>query len=294
MTDRVSVAAHAKFNPFLRVLSRDTSGYHGIETAFALLELADRITVERRPSGITIEVNGPDLGPDADNLAVRAADALLNSIGRPFGVHLHLEKHVPAQAGLGGGSSDAAATLHAVNQLAGTPVPRHELLQLAARLGADVPFFASGAPFAVAWHHGTRLFRLPAPSAAPVLLAVPPTGVPTADAYAWIDAHPAPTRGAVVLDLDALTAWGPIGRLGGNDFEPVVFGRHPSHRQLFERLAETGPLLVRLSGSGSAFVAVYRSEPERDGAATVIGTSTATLIPTETRAHAAPAPRSED
>jgi len=289
----VRVAAHAKLNLVLRILARETSGYHQIETAFALLELADELEVRRVESGVSLEVDGPDLGPADDNLAVRAARAVLEATGNRFGVALRLTKRIPVRAGLGGGSSDAAATLHAVNALAGNAVPRHELLHLATRLGADVAFCASGAPLALAWGRGERLFRAPAPPAAPALVAVPSIAVATPDAYRWWDeANPTPvSRGPVVLDVEALATWGSIGRLGGNDFESPVFAKHPELRALYERLAGTGPVWVRLCGSGSAVAAVYKKEKERDDAAERVGTRGQRLIATTTRATAAPAPQ---
>jgi 4-diphosphocytidyl-2-C-methyl-D-erythritol kinase len=284
--DTIRVAAHAKVNLFLRILARESSGYHQIETAFALLELADELEATRTASGVTITVSGADVGPAEENLAVRAARAVLEATGARFGVALTLTKRIPVRAGLGGGSSDAAAALHAVNALAGNAVPRHELLHLATRLGADVAFFASGAPLALGWGRGERLFRLAPLPSAPALIAVPPIAVATPDAYAWWDAmHPDPaTRGPVVLDADALAGWGSIGRLGGNDFELPVFGRHPPLRALYEKLAATKPYWVRLSGSGSAVAAVYRNERDRDDAAQQIGEKDQRLIRTATRA----------
>jgi 4-diphosphocytidyl-2-C-methyl-D-erythritol kinase len=291
----VRVAAHAKINLFLRILARESSGYHQIETAFALLELADELEVHRTASGVTLDVEGPDLGPVDENLAVRAARAVLEATGggNNFGVSLRLTKRIPVRAGLGGGSSDAAAALHAVNALADNAVPRHELMHLAARLGADVAFFASGAPLALAWGRGERLFRLPAPSAAPALVAVPAMPVATPDAYRWWDeANPAPaSRGPVALDTDAFASWGSIGRLGGNDFEAPVFAKHPELRTLYERVAGTGPVWVRLCGSGSAVAAVYKKERERDDAAQRVTPKEARVLVTATRATVAPAPQ---
>lgn len=285
MTAPVRVAAHAKINLFLRILARETSGFHQIETAFALLELADQLEVRRIDSGVQLDVAGPDLGPTEENLAVRAARAVLDATGNRFGVSITLTKQIPVRAGLGGGSSDAAATLHAVNALAGNAVPRHELLHFAAQLGADVAFFASGAALAVAWGRGERLLRIPAPRALPVLLAVPPVAIATPDAYTWWDdQNPSPNaRGPVALDPEAFATWGSIGRLGGNDFEQPVFGRYPELRALYERMAETGPMWVRLSGSGSAIAAVYKQESERDEAAQRIGEKQQRLIKTATK-----------
>jgi len=161
VTDRITVRAHAKANLFLRVLARETTGFHSIETLFTLLELHDDLTVERTAGGIDLTVTGADTGPAEQNLAYRAAALVLEATGNKFGVRIHLAKSIPVRAGLGGGSSDGAATLHAVNRLADGAIPRHEILQLASKLGSDVPFLASGAPLALGWGRGERLFRLP-------------------------------------------------------------------------------------------------------------------------------------
>ena len=140
----------------------------------ASITLADSLTVDRRDGrGASIDVSGAEVGPPDQNLAVLAANAVLESVGHPFAVHLTLTKRIPVRAGLGGGSSDAAAALLATNHLAGDAIPRHELLQIAARLGSDVPFFVSGAPLALAWNRGERMLRLPALPAAPLLLLTP-------------------------------------------------------------------------------------------------------------------------
>jgi 4-diphosphocytidyl-2-C-methyl-D-erythritol kinase len=295
--DRMRIAAHAKVNLFLRILSREAgSGYHQVETAYALLELADEIAVTRTPSGVALTAPDPrlDLGPPEENLAVRAARAVLEATGNKFGVTIELTKRIPVRAGLGGGSSDAAAALHAVNALAGNAVPRAELLRFGARLGADVAFFVSGAPAAVGWGRGERLFRIEPPAAAPALVALPPppAAVATSEAYRWWDErNPEPAaRGPVVLDTAAFSTWGSVGRLGGNDFEAAVFGKHPPLRALFERLSQTHPYWVRLCGSGGAVAAVYASEGLRDDAAMMLGGKHQTLIKTMTRATTAPGP----
>ncbi len=292
--DTIRIAAHAKINLFLRVLSRESTGFHGIETLLCLIDLADELTVQRIPAGgvVELDVEGGDTGPAEDNLAVRAARQMLQATGARFGVRVNLKKNIPIRAGLGGGSSDAAATLHAVNALADGAVPRHEVLQFAAKLGSDIPFLASGAPMALAWNRGERLFRVATPPPAPTLLAVPPVGISTAEAYqalSRLQGDPLP-RGSVILDAGALESWGGIGRLGGNDFEPVVGTKEPRVRELFERVAGTGPLLVRMSGSGSAIVAIYRSDADLANAVSTIGHGDQTLIQTTTRSTTAPRP----
>lgn len=289
----VRLPAHAKVNLFLRVLAREADGYHGLETLFCLVSLADELLAERREGhGVTLEVRDADTGPAAENLAVRAASAVLAATGERFAVHLTLTKRIPVRAGLGGGSSDAAAALLAVNDLAGHAVPRHELLQYAAKLGSDVPFLLSAAPLALAWGHGERLLRLPPLPTAPALLLTSPISIATAEAYAWVDEsrHSAGRRGAVALDLDALSTWGDIGRMAGNDFESVVFGRHPPIRAAFEALAGTRPLVCRMSGSGSTLFAVYRSVQDREDARMMLGRKYGTLTAVETLASPPPGP----
>jgi 4-diphosphocytidyl-2-C-methyl-D-erythritol kinase len=290
MSDSVVLAAHAKINLFLRVLAREADGFHGLETLFCLVDLADELRIERREGrGVTIDVEGADAGPPEQNLALRAAAMVLESTGHHFAAHLSLTKRIPVRAGLGGGSSDAAAALQGVNQLAGNAVPRHELLQFAARLGSDVPFFLTGAPLALGWGHGERLLRLPALPAAPLLLLTSPTPIATAEAYGWVDAarQSAGRRGAVALDLDALSRWGDIGRMAGNDFESAVFGRHPEVRAGFEALVATHPLVCRMSGSGSTLFAVYRSTRDRDDARMMLGRKHGTVTAADTLAATA-------
>jgi 4-diphosphocytidyl-2-C-methyl-D-erythritol kinase len=287
----VTLPALAKINLFLRVLARNEDGYHDLETLLCLVSLADTIRAERRQGhGVTIDVLGAEVGPPEKNLAVQAAGQVLEATGNPFAIHLTLTKRIPARAGLGGGSSDAAAALHAANRLAGNAVPRHELLQFAAHLGSDIPFFFTGAPLALAWGRGERLLRLPPLPPSPALLLTPQIPVATAEAYGWIDAARLSSgrRGAVALDLDALSRWGDIGRMAGNDFESPVFGRHPEIRQAFEALVITRPLVCRMSGSGSTLFAVYRSQQDREDAMMMLGRKHGTVAAVETIAAAAP------
>lgn len=285
MTGAVTLPCPAKVNLFLRILAREDDGYHGLETLFCRISLADELTMERREGhGVTIEVTGADTGPAEDNLAVRAARLVLEATGHRTALHIRLAKRIPVRAGLGGGSSNAAAALLAAGQLTGGAVPHHELLQFAARLGADVPFFLSGAPLALAWGRGERLMRLPPLPKAPGLVIIPPVTIATADAYRWVDqAHEGlRRRGAVVLDTGVLGGWGDVARMAGNDFESPVFGRHPEIRAAFEALAQTHPLLCRMTGSGSALIAVYRSSTQRDDAKLMLGRKWGVALEVET------------
>lgn len=283
MTERLTLDCPAKVNLFLRVLAKESTGYHGIETLFCRVALHDTLEVTRTAAGIALEVEGADVGPTEQNLAYRAADAVLAATGRRFGVAMRLVKRIPAGGGLGGGSSDAAAALRAVNSLANGAVPASELLHMANRLGADVPFFLADAPLALAWGHGQRMLRLPALPTRPMLLLFPGAAVPTADAYRWVDEvrEADGPRGSVVLDGTVLQSWSDLARLGGNDFEGAVFGRFPQIRAGFEALAGTHPFLCRMSGSGSTLFAVYRTEQDREDAANRLGGKFGVLVRTE-------------
>jgi 4-diphosphocytidyl-2-C-methyl-D-erythritol kinase len=289
----VTLFPYAKINLFLRVLARNDDGYHSLETLLCLVSLADVLTAERREGrGVTLEVTGADLGPAERNLAVQAAASVLQATGNRFAIHLTLTKRIPVRAGLGGGSSDAAAALHAVNRLTGDAIPRHELLQFAARLGSDIPFFLTGAPLALAWNRGERMLRLPPLPVAPALLLTPRIPIATGEAYGWVDnaKQSGGGRGAVALDLDALSRWGDIGRMAGNDFESPVFGRHGEIRSAFEALVATRPLVCRMSGSGSTLFAIYRVARDRDDAVMMLGRKHGMITPVETVALAAAGP----
>ena len=285
MSEVLSRFARAKLNLFLRVFGKEPDGFHHLETLFARVELADTVTA-RRTEGKLVEltVTGAELGPVESNLAFRAAQAVLASLRAPIGVELTLEKRIPVGAGLGGGSADAAATLLLVNQLAGNAVPRAELFQMAARLGADVPFCLSEAPLALGWGHGERMLMLPSLPEAHLLLVHPPVGITTAEAYRWLDESRTQgvRRGAVLLDSTTLSSWSNVARMAGNDFESVVFSHRPEVRAGFEALAKTGPLLCRMTGSGSTLFAVYRSAKERDDARMTLGRKYGSITATQT------------
>lgn len=287
MSEPLTRSASAKLNLLLRVLSppREPGGHHGVETLLARIQLADMVTARRGEGrGVTLRGSSTDMGPVEDNLAVRAARAVLGSVRAPFAVELELEKRIPIGAGLGGGSADAAATLLLVNQLAGNAVPRAELFQMAARLGADVPFCLSEAPLALAWGRGDRMIALPGLPPAPILLLSPAVAVSTTEAYRWIDQARTEDfhRGALMLDPASLATWSDVARMAGNDFESVVFARRSAVREAFEALARTGPLMCRMSGSGSTVFAVYRSEQDRDDARVTLGSQFGTPISTTT------------
>lgn len=257
--------AQAKVNLSLRILAREESGFHQIETVFQRLALADLVTV-RATGGRSLDVRFAedartvDLGPVEQNLAWRAADAYTAVAGTPRGWAIEIEKRIPVGGGLGGGSADAAAVLRALDALAARPLGTSALVAIAARLGADVAFLASDAEFALAWGRGERLLQLPPLSPAAVLLIIPDFGVHTGHAYAALAAHRAaghvPT-GAAWRSPRSLGSWSAVAADAVNDFEPVIFEQHPALANVRAQLAGLPQtVLALMSGSGSTLFAV--------------------------------------
>jgi 4-diphosphocytidyl-2-C-methyl-D-erythritol kinase len=253
------VAAQGKLNLFLRVLAREESGYHQLETLFARLELADEVAVRVRERGRDLDCGGPamperGLGPVESNLAWRAATIYQEAAGWPGGFEIAIQKVIPVGGGLGGGSADAGAVLRALNALNPDPLPQAGLFALASALGADVPFLAAEAPLALAWGRGERMMAFPALAARTVALLVPSFGVATPDAFGWLaesrrDARTAPKPR--MLFPQQLTTWEGVERLVANDLEVVVASRHPAIAVAREALSRVGAGVARMTGSGS-------------------------------------------
>lgn len=264
MTRTARVAAQAKINLLLRVLAREQSGYHSIETIFLRLALADEVVVRVGAPlhGRTLDCSGDAapmaaLGPVESNLAYRAACAYVAETGWPDRFAIELTKHIPLGAGLGGGSADAGAVLRALDALAPSPLGAR-LAELGSQLGADVPFMTIDSPMALGWGRGDRLLPLRVLTKRPVVLVFPPFGVPTKDAYEWL-AH---DRGryeprATVLDPTQLDTWEGVARVATNDFEAVVGRRHSAIVSYVEALRGAGAMPAMMSGSGSAVFGVF-------------------------------------
>jgi 4-diphosphocytidyl-2-C-methyl-D-erythritol kinase len=264
----IHIVAPAKINLFLKILAKETSGYHQLETLYAAVDFGDEIVVSRTKGGgtrgVALEVIGPSLGPVEENLAYRAATALLDAAGSSERVHLRLTKKIPVGAGFGGGSSDAGATLRALNTLLGEPVSGSVLLELAGQLGADVPFFASGAGMALAWGRGERLLPLPGAAGLVILLALSPLHIATAEAYQAL--RIADIVAPATLALDELARGDTLAELAMNDFEAGVFERHPELGALRGAIQEAGALTARLSGSGSGLFGLFSDQETADHA----------------------------
>lgn len=267
--------APAKINLGLHVLRRRPDGFHDLQTVFLPLGWADRLAAEPA-DGLALTTTDPALPTDGSNLVVRAAEALRQWAGSDVGARLHLEKRVPYGAGLGGGSSDAAAALRLLAALWSLDVPDADLHRLALGLGSDVPFFLLGAP-AVAGGRGERLTPLLDADGAPyrspfwTVVAVPPVHVGTAEAYALVtpDDRGRPDLAAAVLSND-LGRWR---REVVNDFQAPVESAYPAIGEARRGLVEAGAGYASLSGSGSAVFGVFEGEREARAAAGALATS---------------------
>jgi 4-diphosphocytidyl-2-C-methyl-D-erythritol kinase len=263
----VQVAAQAKVNLRLRILAREEGGFHQIETLLLRLALADVVRVRRarsRSLDASGDVDGAALGPVEKNLAWRAAIAYGAAAGAHEGFAIELEKHIPIGGGLGGGSADAGAVLRALEAIAESPLGTTRLLEIAATIGADVPFLTSEHAYALAWGRGERLLALHPPPSREVLLLIPPFSVNTAEAYGWLararDVAETPVgRESLALDPASLSHWETIQELAVNDFQPVVAERHPEIADLVAGLTSVGCAIAMMSGSGSTVFGVGHS-----------------------------------
>ncbi len=244
---RVVVPAPAKVNLFLHVTGRRADGYHLLESLFALVDLADTVTLARRDDGAIARAGDVPGVPEDEDLAIRAARALRAATGTRFGATIAVDKRIPLGGGLGGGSSDAASVLLALNRLWGLGLAREELARIGVALGADVPFFV---------HGENALVRGIGEEIAPVslprqwlALVFPGVAVPT----------------AAVFSAPELTRTTPSGKMnvfsvgyGRNDLEPVAASRHPEVAAALVALRRAAGD-ARMSGSGSSVFAACES-----------------------------------
>lgn len=265
----LSLRAPAKINLGLQVLYKREDGFHALDSLFFPIGWEDTLTAY--PSErLEMTCSDPTLPVDGSNLVLKAAEAVRKKTGVRDGVRFHLEKHIPHGGGLGGGSSDAATALRLAMALWQVELPPHDLLEVAAGLGSDVPFFVEALP-ARATGRGEILEPLTDAHGAPlrlpytVVVAVPRVMVPTAHAYRLItpDAHQRPDLVAAVRSLDVER----YRRELTNDFEAPVCAAYPALARTRTLLEETGAEFVSMSGSGAAFFALYESPSRAEAAA---------------------------
>ena len=258
----VRLPAFAKVNLCLHVMGKRPDGYHELRTIFQAISLRDTLKLSFEPgsSGFHFTLTSNDaalLGPD--NLVARAVIAMQRQIGFRGDVTAHLEKKIPVARGMGGGSSDAAAAMIGMLRLTGAEVPLARLMEIAAGLGADVPFFLFGGR-ALAVNRGDEIYPLPnGPRQTIVVVSPRDIGVSTKDAFQWISAdltkRPEPPK---IWGFCAL-CWSRQGAGLSNDFEGPVFHRHPRLEEIRDGLLKRGAADAALAGSGSAVFGIFRN-----------------------------------
>jgi 4-diphosphocytidyl-2-C-methyl-D-erythritol kinase len=260
-----------KVNLLLNILGKRPDGFHELETVLQPVPLFDELTFARAGRGIQLTCNHPDLPTDATNLVHRAAMVFLESAQIQEGVQIHVEKRIPLAAGLGGGSSNAAATLLGLEELFGKPLSAEQLSRLAAELGSDVPFFLQERP-ALATGRGERIAPLePFRSlfGASILLIHPGFGISTAWAYQQLARFPAAMNGergraqkliTMLQTSDLRTA----GSAFYNSLEAPALSKYPLLVLFQEFLREHGAAATLMSGSGSTTFALAESESKAE------------------------------
>jgi 4-diphosphocytidyl-2-C-methyl-D-erythritol kinase len=255
----VAIRAHAKVNLDLRVLGTRADGFHELRTVFQALALHDVIRCVSRPGPFAIECSAAGVPLDETNLIWRAAQTLWRSLRRPGMVRdvvLQLEKQIPQQAGLGGGSADAAATLMALAALWRVPVRPSQLTDLAAHIGSDVPFFLSGGT-ALGLGRGEEVYPLADLPRHWIVLLIPGFGVSTSEAYGWYDAERELSR-APRQPQHVPGPWPSRAAQMINDLEAPIAAHHPEIDQMKAALKRAGALAAAMSGSGSTVFGLFQ------------------------------------
>lgn len=270
---QLRVRACAKINLTLRVLGVRPDGYHELRTTFQSLALHDTLLFSPVRGPFAISASDPACPADDSNLVWKVAELVWKASGRrgsPAGIGVHIVKRIPVQAGLGGGSSDAAAALRALRALWAPSLLDARLEAIGRSLGADVAFFMHGGTV-LGVERGDLLFPLQDRERRWVVLARPDFGVSTKDAYGWWDDAHGQARGAAASD-----------RMGGesvNDLEPPVAARHPRVAQLVKKLKREGADFAAMSGSGSAVFGLFATRTDAVRAADRVGSQhTATWV----------------
>jgi len=276
----LTLRAFAKINLSLRVSAAREDGFHDVQTLLQAIDLFDRVKCETRRGPFEIRCDMPGVPTDSRNLVWKAAQLLWDASGRagePQGAIVTLQKHIPMMAGLGGGSSNAAAALIGLRRLWKLRVGDAQVHGLASRLGSDVPFFLVGGT-ALGLGRGDELYPLANLPRLWVVLAIPPFGIATPDAYRWLDearqGGTTASRGQTGTMVPNLLPNVPF----VNDLEAPVAARHPVIAELKQRLADRGALLAAMSGSGSTVFGVFPSVSAARSAARAVTSTGAKVL----------------
>ena len=253
----MKIRAYAKVNLGLRVFGRREDGFHQIHSLLQNIDLADELVLERGGRGIELEVEPPLEIPPEENLVWRAAELISKTVNLQPNLRIELTKKIPMGAGLGGGSSDAAAVLVGVNELLKLGMDRAELLKLALELGSDVPFFLEGGTCLVGGR-GERLKGLPPLPGYHLVLLIPPFALSTAEVYREFDELGEDEGGEGSLRLP---------RLLRNDLERAALRLRPELEGYRDLLAEAEPDFFGMSGSGPTWFAGFKDRGRAEAVA---------------------------
>ncbi len=272
MVDRsVTIDTPAKINLFLKIIGKRPDGYHDIYSLVQTVDLYDTLTISEIDRGTELIGATAVVPLDSSNIIWKAAELLRRQTGFTQGIQVNLTKRIPVGAGLGGGSSDAAATLKGVNRLLDLNLSRQQLQQLGATLGSDVPFFFSTGS-AIITRRGEMVEEVKIASDYFVLLVVPDFAISTAEAYSKVkialtNSSPKPTFKREKISAELLPLLDQI----GNDFEGLVTDGHPAVFACMQILREADAHAVALSGSGSAFFGLFDRVPDPSLATMISG-----------------------
>lgn len=273
------IAAPAKVNLFLELLAKRPDGYHELETLLAPVDLYDTLEIQPRDDGtLVLSCNAPGVPTGPGNLVWKAADALRTAFGVTLGASIHLVKRIPHEAGLGGGSSDAAATIAALNVVWNLNKSIGELAPIAAMVGSDVAAFLHHGP---TWCTGRGEVVEPVAASQPLDLVIvkPPFGLSTAEVYRNVRLAETPTPGAAIRAALAEGNAGALGRLMHNRLQPTAFALQPLANWVYDALLAQSPLGAMLSGSGSCVFALAKDRADARRIAAQAGRELATRVP---------------
>lgn len=265
---RVTALAHAKINLDLRVLGARQDGYHELRTVLQSIDLRDEIICVARKGPLAIRTRAPGVPTDQRNLVWQAATALWRAIGgdgEPRDLAITLNKKIPVQAGLGGGSSNGAAALRALSRLWGVALDASQMREVATELGADVPFSLCGGT-ALGLGRGDEIYPLMDLPTHWLVLVLPPFGVSTAEAYGWYDEDRTAGYRTSQLPQSPGLPWPSRAAQLINDLEGPVSRRHPEIMAIKTTLRASGAVGASMSGSGSTVFGLFRRRSEASAA----------------------------
>ncbi len=267
MAESIEIAAPAKINLFLKVLGKRPDGYHDIYSWFQAVSLSDNLTISLADSdNVRLKIKGDtDLMPDRSNIVSKAAQLMRERFGLDRGMDILLEKNIPVAAGMGGGSSDAAATIKGINRLFGLGLDNKKMAEIGLEMGSDIPFFFSSGQAEVTGR-GENIDEIELPLNYEIILITPYLEISTGAAYASLKMGLTSSRSDIKLFackdfkglIDELTQI-------GNDFEFEHFKAFPVLTEIKNALLDIGASLVRMSGSGPTIFGLFENIPEGEG-----------------------------